>query len=156
MLLSRLKQQQTSNEPSLQEEITRLENQIRETQRKEARLMDALLDGSVELPGLREKAKELAETRNRLQLNRDGVLSRLTAKQDENSLKERVIRYCRLLSGKAEDVELTSRQALVRALVDEVVLENGKLTIRTILPVSDPFGYRPQRQHVVASGGRDL
>ncbi len=156
LLAAKLVQQQTTNEPGLEGELARLDGEIHDIQRKQARLLDALLDDAIALPGMREKALQLAETRASLGRTRDSIQSRMTMRHDETQLKERVLSYCAVLGSEAPGLEPISRQKLLRAIVDDVVLDGSFVTIRSILPVASPYIYRPQRANDWAAGvGQD-
>jgi site-specific DNA recombinase len=146
--------EQESREQDLKAELSRVEKQIREIQIREGRLLNALLDGDVPLPGLREKAKELEQRRLQLQEAQQAIEARMAMRRDRTQLHQTVLRYCEALGNAVSTLEPEAKHKLLRALLDEVVLDGTRVRLKGILPTSVPFGNCPQRQHVVDSSPR--
>ena len=137
----------------LKQELQRLEDQLAETRRKQERLLQAMLDDAITLPGMREKAAEFERQRTELEKAKQQVLGSIALKRDQTQLQRTVLRYCRILGGKIRDLGLEAKQKLLRALIDEVTLSGDQVSLKGILPASLPGIYRPQRQHVMTSRG---
>ncbi|MGI9072484.1 MAG: recombinase family protein [Bryobacteraceae bacterium] len=155
-LLSAKLAEQETREQDLEAELSRIENQIREIQVREGRLLNALLDGDVPLPGLREKAKELERGRLQLREAQQAIEARIAMKRDETQLHQTVLRYCKILGNAVSTLDPEAKHKLLRALLDEVTLDGTRVSLKGILPTSLQVGNRPQHQHVVAAGGGDF
>jgi hypothetical protein len=67
---------------------------------------------------------------------------------DANSIQKTAQRYCKLLEGSTPALSLLARQNLLKAVLDEVILDGANITITSILPVRGPYlehQNRPQR-----------
>jgi len=137
--------EQGKNDPDLERELARVDKQIQEIRKKESRLLDALLDEEIALPSLRSKAKELESDRLKAQQKYEEIQARLAAHRDQSQLRETVLRYCRVLGSSVENLDLAARQKLLRALLDDVIIEGGQVSLRGILPTALRFDNRPQR-----------
>ncbi len=144
-LLAEKLAQQERKEQDLHEERRRIEEQIREMQSKERRLLDALLDGDIPLPGIRDKAKELQCNRQTLEGTLGSIDARIAMKRDQAQVQQTVLQYCNLLSRAVCKMDAPARQKLLRALLDEVILDGERVTLKGILPTSLECGNRPQR-----------
>lgn len=149
LLISKLAGQGTDGH-HLREELAFIEKQLREIRRKEDRLLEALLDEQVTLPGLREKGSELQAIRLRLERQRDELQVHISTTHDQAQLRETVLRYCKVLGSSVAKLDLDARQKFLRALLDEVIVNGNQVTLRGILPTSlqfEGYGNRPQRAH---------
>jgi chromosome segregation ATPase len=133
LLASKLAEQ-APNETGIESEIARVDKQIHEIQRKEGKLLEAMLEGDIPLPGIRTKAKELEGQRQSLERAAENLASQLRLKNDRAQLRDTVRRYCQALAGRLPNLDLLARQKLLRALLDEVVVKDGQVTLKGILP----------------------
>jgi len=143
---------QGKNEHDLKQEFARTDKQVREIRRKEDRLLEALLDEEIALPGMREKAKELEGIRLKAQQRCDEIQARMAAARDQTQVRETVLLYCRILGSSVSKLELSARQKLLRALLDDVIVDGGQVSLKGILPTSLQFDNRPQRADDRAAG----
>lgn len=112
-----------------QAEANRLQKQVEDVQRKESRLLEALLEGDIPLPGMRAKAKELEETRKRIEAAHREVVGRIELVRSRAQVKETVQRYCEALRERLPTLDMPARQKLLRALLDEVLVSGTEVTL---------------------------
>jgi site-specific DNA recombinase len=151
LLEQKLADQGTGGE-ALEKELKHLQPRIRDIQRKEARLLEVMLDGEIGLPGLRQKAKELECQRLELERSYEQLETQIATRRDRTRLHETVLRYCKLLGSSVRNLDLVARQKLLRALVDEVTLDGNQISLKGILPMPPVSENRPQRQNVMIAG----
>jgi DNA repair exonuclease SbcCD ATPase subunit len=144
---------QGSGGEALEKELSQLQPRIKDIQRKEARLLEAMLDGEIAIPGMRQKAKELEGQRLDLQRSCELLEAQIAARRDRTRLHETVLRYCKVLGSSVRNLDPAARQKLLRALVDEITLDGDQISLKGILPMPPLSENRTQRQHVVISGG---
>ena len=137
------------NDFQLTAEAERFQRQIQEIQRREARLLDALLEGDELLPGMRQKARELEAERLRLQASHRGLLERIALTHNRAQVKEAAARYCFVIGQRLPNLDLVGRQKLLRALLNEVVVNGNQVTLSGILPAVPPAENRLHHQDVV-------
>jgi site-specific DNA recombinase len=145
--------EQGKDEHDLEQELANAERHIREIRKKEDRLLEALLDEEIALPGLRTKAKELEGARLRAQQRYEEIQTRIASVHDQTQMRETAFRYCQVLGNSVSTLEVVARQKLLRALLDDVIVDDGKVSLKGILPTSLQFDNRPQREHIVISRG---
>jgi site-specific DNA recombinase len=138
VLLAEKLAEQGSREEDLQKQLVQIEGQIGTIRRKQERLLEAMLDGSLPMPGLKQKAKELEGTRISLEQASAQTKARLSLQQDQEQLGQTALRYCQLLSNSVQRLDLVARQTLLRALLDEVKMDGNLVSITGILPVREP------------------
>ena len=152
-LLTEKLSEQVAEGAGYEDEITRLDKKIAEIRKKEQRLLEALLDDEIQLPGLREKAQQLATESGRLSQIREATQVRAARARGGNQIRETVLRYCEVLAG---SLDASQKREILRALVDQISVDGKKISIRGILPGSLANGNRPDRQNVMATRGRNL
>lgn len=133
-------------ETKFEAELEQLRTQIRAIEQKETRLLDAMLDGEIELPMMREKAKSFQAHRQDLQKAATQLDGQITLRRDETRLREAVFRYCQVLGSQTNTLDELARQRLLRALLDEVTLDGDKVSLRGILPIP-PVATQNRPQH---------
>lgn len=147
LLTEKLAQHQPERDPDLKPEVQRISAEIQQIERKENRLLEALLDETIQIPGMREKAIALSRQKSALQFRKQALEAQIAAQGDANSIRATALRYCEILR-RVDGLDMTARQKLLAAILYEVVLHDNEITIRSILPVSAPYistGNRPQR-----------
>jgi site-specific DNA recombinase len=127
--------EQGEEDHNLEAELARIDKQFGEAQRREDRLLEALLDGDVPLPGLRQRAKELEVRRLGLQASREALLASLAMQRDQARLRETVFSYCKVLGTSICTLDLPAQQKLIQALLDEVTLDGDQVCLKGILPM---------------------
>jgi site-specific DNA recombinase len=137
-LLAEKLAEQGNREEDLQKQLTQLEGQIATIRRKQERLLEAMLDGGLPMPGLKQKAAELEGTRVSLEQASGQTKARISLQRDQDQLGQTAIRYCQLLSNSIQKLDLVARQTLVRALLDEVKMDGNLVSMTGILPVREP------------------
>ena len=140
----------------LNDELGRSEDRLSEVRRKQEKLLEAMLDDTISLPGMREKAAELDRQRADAETVKRQIQASIAVRRDQTQLQHMVFRYCRILGGGIGNLGLEAKQKLLRALIDEVTLNGDQVSLKGILPASLPRVNRPQRQDVVATRGGDF
>jgi site-specific DNA recombinase len=155
----------------VESEGVRLEQSLAEVQRQEARMLDAYLDETLHLPLLKKKLNELAERRISLTSTLESTKARLARKQAEDSKEQTIARYCRLAVRGIRKLSSERQQRLLRAVIDEIVVQGCNVEIRGILPgrwvpsesekrkagiVEEMVANRPHHQDVMPARGCHL
>ena len=155
LLVQKLAEQGTGDR-DLERELAHIDEQIVGIRRKQEKLLQAMLDDSISLPGMREKATELEQQRLGWEKAKQQVQTGMAMQRDQTQLRETVLRYCKILGNRVESLNPEARQKLLRALVDEVTLRGEQVSLKGILPASLPSEYRPQREHIMIAGRGDF
>ena len=155
----------------VQSEVAYLEQSLREIERQEARALEAYLDEALRLPLLKTKLEDLAERKATISRDLERARERLATHRVQEGREQAIRRYCRLALRGIGELDPEARRRLLRAVIDEILLNGRELEIRGILPgrrapegPEKPKGdkklrnalNRPQLQYVVAAGRGDL
>jgi len=133
--LERLTQPNSATREALAQELAQTRKRLEALPTEERRLVEGYSKGlysdnmmRVEMERVRQEQGALEARRRELQ----GQLGRLDRAQ---SYKNQVQEFARRLSQGLEHMDFPQRQELLRLLIDEVIYDDGQLTIKTVFPL---------------------
>jgi site-specific DNA recombinase len=99
------------------------------------RLLNAYQEGLVSLEQLRGRMPELRKQQQAAQAERQSLQAAATDQAHCLRLVETLTGFCAHLRLRAEALEVTERQKILRLLVKEILVSKGTLTIRHSIPI---------------------
>lgn len=124
-------------------ESTRLERQLKALDREIARLIDAYQAAAIELDELKERRRQIEDHARHLR-------ERLSELRRQRSEREQGIRllqgleaFCAGIRQSLIDPSFEVKQKVLRLVVDRIIFEESKVTIRHIIPMT-PIGLQPR------------
>ncbi len=150
--LERLTQPDSATREALEEELAVIEKRLEDLPREERRLVDGYRKGFYADFMMREEMDRVKEERAGADERRKELERQLSLLEKAMSYRESLEGFAGRVSVGLDTMGFDERRELLRLLVDEVVYEDGEVTIKTILPV-DGVRLHPEDQRVY--GGRE-
>ncbi len=109
---------------------------VRDLDKEEERILEAYRLSLLSPEQLGRELEKLKTRRGPLEAKRLSMTRETNASRVETSERS-IIDYCKLASKRLNKFSLDEKEQFLRALIDEVVLDHGKIRIRGVIPVSD-------------------
>ena len=135
--LERLTQPDSSTREALEEELALIEKRLEDLPREERRLVDGYRKGFYADFMMREEMDRVKEERGGADERKKELARQLSLLEKAMSYRESLEGFAGRVSVGLDTMGFDERRELLRLLVDEVVYEDGEVTIKTILPVDE-------------------
>jgi site-specific DNA recombinase len=119
-------------------EMTVIDTAVREIDKEEERILEAYRLEVLSSQQLGRELEKLESRRAPLESRRRSFTAENTARPKVS--ERHIIDYCAQASDRLNNFSADEKQQFLRLLVDEVVLERGRIRIRGVIPVSDQPG----------------
>ncbi len=120
----------------LQSRQTTLKRSIKQLDQQQTRLMDAYLASVIELTELQRRRAELAQHQATLAAQQRQLDAVAKQHLDVAALADGIERFCSQVRAGLLDATFEERRALVELLIDRVIMTNGEVEIRYVIPTS--------------------
>jgi site-specific DNA recombinase len=134
----------------LAEELQGRQSHVRQAigqiERQQQRLLEAYLAGVVELAEFERKRRELAQSQESWAAQQRQLEATAQQQIELSAVANGIEAFCAQVRGGLEKATFAQRRALVELLIDRVIVTNGEVEIRYVLPTSPegphhPFGH---------------
>jgi site-specific DNA recombinase len=123
-----------AKEVEVRSQADHLARQIAAAERQADKLLSLYLDDTLALPGLRERLEAIQRQRAELEQQHQRALERLARQHGAKERTATLRRFCRQALRGLGRLTLDGRQALLAALLDQVVLRGGAIELHGVLP----------------------
>jgi len=115
-----------------------LRTRLDRTARADKRLLDAYQAGAVSLSELSERRQHLAQERQALE-QQQGEQTRLRQQQlQAEAVRTNVAAFCERIRGRLAEATLAEKQAILQLVVERIIVGDGSLEIRHVIPLRSP------------------
>jgi len=108
------------------------------TARADKRLLDAYQAGAVSLSELSERRQHLAQERKGLEQQQEGQTRLRQQRLQAEAVRTDVAAFCDRVRSRLADTTLTERQAILQLVIDRIIVGEGRLEIRHVIPLRSP------------------
>jgi site-specific DNA recombinase len=133
---------------TLGEELARVKKRLEELPKEERRLVEGYRKGFYADFMMREEVERVHSEQAAAEARRRELETQLARLDKALGYRGQVEDLARRLSQGLDQMSFAERRELIRLLVDEVIYDDGKVTIKTIIPVDQC------KLHPVAEGAR--
>lgn len=137
--IKKLQGLQSKRSNNLTEELTIVEAAGRELDKEEGRILEAYRQSVLSPDQLGSELEKLKTRRMQIEARRLTLTPETRAPLEEASERS-IVDYCRQASNRLNTFSQDEKQEFLRLLIDEVVLDRGRIRIRGVIPVSDMQG----------------
>ena len=124
-------------------ESTRLERQLKALDREIGRLIDAYQAAAIELDELKERRRQIEDHARHLRQRLDELRRQRGEREQAIRLLEGLEAFCASIRASLIDPSFEVKQKVLRLVVDRVIFEESRVTIRHIIPMT-PIGLQPR------------
>ena len=146
--LERISEPGSPTREVLEEELAHLKKRLEDLPREERRLVEGYRKGLYADFMMREQMEKLHRERDDAERRRRELELQLARLDRAGSYRGQIGEFAAKVSQGLEHMDAPERRELLRLLVDEVVYDGGKLTIKTIIPLEE------RQLHPQAQGAR--
>ncbi len=108
------------------------------TARADKRLLDAYQAGAVSLSELSERRQHLAQERKGLEHQHEGQMRLRQQQLQAEAVRTDVAAFCDRVRSRLADATLTEKQAILQLVIDRIIVGEGRLEIRHVIPLRSP------------------
>ena len=108
------------------------------TARADKRLLDAYQAGAVSLSELSERRQHLAQERQTLERQQEGQTRLRQQRLQAEAVRTNVAAFCNRVRSRLADATLTEKQAILQLVIDRIIVGEGRLEIRHVIPLRSP------------------
>ena len=123
-------------------EAARIERQLKTSDREIQRLIDAYQASAITLEELQERRRQIEDHGRHLQARRDEINRQHSEREQELRLLQGLDAFCDGMRDKLTDPPFETRRGVLRLVIDQVIVEEGRLVIRHVVPTA-PVGLQP-------------
>ena len=123
-------------------EGARIERQLRASDRETERLIDAYQAAAITLPELQERRRRIEDHGRHLRARLDEVHRQRSEREQELRLLQGLEAFCAGIRDALIDPHFETKQNVLRLVIEQVVVEEGRLVIRHVVPTT-PLGLQP-------------
>ena len=124
-------------------EGTRLERQLKTLDREIGRLIDAYQAAAIELDELKERRRQIEDHARHLRQRLDELRRQRGEREQAIRLLEGLEAFCASIRASLIDPSFEVKQKVLRLVVDRVIFDESRVTIRHIIPMT-PIGLQPR------------
>ncbi len=115
-----------------------LRTRLDRTARADKRLLDAYQAGAISLSELSERRQHLAQERQALE-QQQGEQARLRQQRlQAEAVRTNVAAFCERIRGRLAEATLAEKQAILQLVVERIIVGEGRLEIRHVIPLRSP------------------
>jgi site-specific DNA recombinase len=107
---------------------------VAQLERQETRLLEVYLAEVIEQPEFERKRRELAQTKNGLRRQLRQLKAQAQKQLDLENMAKNVDGFCRRIQGTLPQLDFSQRRQMVELLIDSVLVINGQVEIRYVIP----------------------
>jgi site-specific DNA recombinase len=152
--LEKLTQPDSATRATMEEELSYIRKCLAAFPKEERRLVEGYRKGLVPDFMMREEMERVAQERRQAEERHSELERQLVHLDKALSYQSQVQALAHRLSAGLETMSFDQRRELLRLLVDEVVYDEGQVTIKTIIPLSDGQ-LRPMSQRTGGASSSD-
>ncbi len=149
--LERLTQPDSATREALEEELAQVGKRLEELPKEESRLVEGYRKGFYDDFMMREEMEQVRSEQTSAEERRRELERQLAHLDRALSYKGQVEQLASRLSEGLDQMGFVERRELLRLLVDEVVYDEGQVTIKTIIPLG---GNDERRLRPLPQGGQ--
>jgi site-specific DNA recombinase len=116
---------------------------ITHIERQKRRLLDAYLDGVIELPELERKRKELDGRSESLLAQQRQLEASANERLELAKIADSIERFCEQVRSGLANATFEQKRILVELLIDQVVVTDEEVEIRYVVPTSPEGPHHP-------------
>jgi site-specific DNA recombinase len=116
---------------------------ITQIERQKRRLLDAYLDGVIELPELERKRKELDGRSESLLAQQRQLEASANERLELAKIADSIERFCEQVRSGLANATFEQKRILVELLIDQVVVTDEEVEIRYVVPTSPEGPHHP-------------
>lgn len=116
---------------------------ITQIERQKRRLLDAYLNGVIEVPELRRKRKELHGRSEILLAQKRQLEASANERMELAKIADSIERFCEQVRSGLANATFEQKRALVELLIDQVVVTDEEVEIRYVVPTSPEGPHHP-------------
>jgi site-specific DNA recombinase len=120
-----------------------VEKAITQTERQGRRLLDAYLDGVLELAEFERKRKELKGRSNALLAQKRQLEATARERTELSGIADSIEKFCEQVKAGLSKTTFEQRRVLVELLIDRVIVTNEEVEIRYVIPTSPDGPHQP-------------
>jgi len=150
--MERLSGPDSTTREALEEELTVVLERLKNLPQEERRLVQGYRKGLYADFMMREEMERVSIEKDENQRRRDDLRIQIDRLDRAKAYKGQVQAFARRVSKGLDNMDFNQRRELLRLLVDEVIYDEGKVTIKTIIPL-DKVQLHPEAQGF--HGGRE-
>jgi site-specific DNA recombinase len=120
-----------------------IEQAIAQTERQNQRLLDAYLDGVLELAEFERKRKELNGRSDVLLAQKRQLEATARERTELSEVVDSMEKFCEQVKAGLCDATFEHRRALVELLIDRVIVTDEEVEIRYVIPTSPEGPHQP-------------
>ena len=113
-----------------------LQTALAKVKGQEDRVTAAYIDEVMDLQRYRSEMESLRQRREDLENSIEELYQRQQQEQDSRSALEHLESFCHELSQGLDALNFDERQQLLRLVVESVTVDNGHITVQTVIPTS--------------------
>jgi site-specific DNA recombinase len=125
-----------------QHEGARIERQLRGLDREIERLIDAYQAAAITLAELQKRRRGIEDHGRHLRARLDEIQQQRSAREQELRLLQGLQAFCDGIRDALIEPSFETKQKVLRLVVDRVVVENDRLVIQHVVPIT-PIGLQP-------------
>lgn len=144
--LENLMRPDSDTREALQSELVAVCKRLEEFPKEERRLVEGYRKGFYADFMMREETERLRNEQTKLQSRRRELELRIAHMDKVIDYKGQIQRLAEILSQGLDSMNFEQRRELLRLLVDEVIYDDGNITIKTIIPPSNRQLYPTSRE----------
>jgi hypothetical protein len=152
--LEKLAQPDSATRETMEEELAHLRKSLDALPQEERRLVEGYRKGLIPDFMMREEMGRVAQERRQAEERCNELERQLVHLDKALSYKGQVQALAHRLSAGLDTMSFDERRELLRLLVDEVVYDEGQVTIKTIIPIGDGQ-LRPIPQRIRGAGSQN-
>jgi site-specific DNA recombinase len=135
--LENLMRPDSATREALQNELAEVEKRLEELPKEERRLVEGYRRGFYADFMMREEMERVHDEQTKLQCRRRELELRIAHLDNVISYKGQIQKLAERLSQGLDSMDFEQRRELLRLIVDEVLYDDGHVTIKTIIPLVD-------------------
>jgi len=130
-----------------QGEKERLENRIKFLDRQQERLLDLFQEEHLEKDAYLERKQRLDQEQQAIQNRLHEADQKTSLEQSKQALLAEFEQYCQRIQTNLANPTPEQKQEVIRLLIDHVVVGNGEIVIKHIVPTNDDCRLKPRRKN---------
>jgi site-specific DNA recombinase len=143
--MERLSGPDSTTREALEEELAVVLKRLKELPEEERRLVQGYRKGLYPDFMMREEMERVSQEKDENQRRRDALKVQIDRLDRAKAYKGHVQAFAKRVSKGLDNMDFNQRRELLRLLVDEVVYDEGNVTIKTIIPL-DEVQLHPEAQ----------
>ena len=150
-LISAAWMQQEDTQSLDQQEGDRLHQRAKALTRQWDRLLDLFQDGQIEKDALVRRKERLMQEQQSIEQRLQLMTLNARQEQAKEEMVEDFAAFCAVIERRLDEATPTVQQSVIRLLIDHIIVNEGEIVIRHIIPTDDLCRLRPGRRRIPSS-----